>query len=400
MVAVAMRIVSDLDDAEDVAQEALLQATRTWPAQGIPANPAAWLTTVTKRRAINRLRDRSRVRAHQHPLADDQPPTTVAATDADADLDGYGDDRLRLVVLCCHPELSPDAKVSLTLRLVAGLSAREIAAAYVTTEATIAQRISRAKAKLREVGGGFVLPSPDQLGARLDSVLEVIYLVFNEGYGPHSDGQRRDLLTREAIALGGQLTQLVPTHPDAWGLAALMQFQASRNLARLGPGSEIIPLDEQDRARWDRAAITSAEAALASAHNAATASAPSGHYTLEAEIAARHARAATFADTNWDELDQLYAALVELTGNPVSGLNWAIARSYRDGPAAGLEILERLGGSLDDYPLATAARADFLRRAGLHTDAAELYRELQVSATTEPEQAFYARRLAECESGG
>lgn len=396
MVAVAMRIVSDLNDAEDVAQEALLQATRTWPSEGIPANPAAWLTTTTRRRAINRLRDRSRVRANQLPL-DEEPPSDTVPLEGDADLDGYGDDRLRLIVMCCHPELTTDARVSLTLRLVAGLTTREIAAAYVTTEATVAQRISRAKSKLRSIGGGFVLPTPGQLGARLDSVIEVIYLVFNEGYSPQSDRRRRAILTREAIALGGQLTELVPTHPEAWGLLALMEFQASRNEARLGSAGEIIPLDEQDRSRWDRSAITRAEGALASAHNAATSSRPVGRYTLEAEIAARHSRPTEFADTDWVEIDQLYAALVELTGNPISGLNWAIARSHRDGPTAGLEILDRLGDDLAGYPLATAARADFLRRAGQRTAAAALYRRLSEGAATEPEQAFFARRLHECQ---
>lgn len=398
MVAVAMRIVGDLDDAEDVAQEALLQATRTWPTEGIPANPAAWLTTVTKRRAINRLRDRSRTRAAQHPI-DDEPPADPgsAGVDARADLDGYGDDRLRLIVLCCHPELGQEAKVSLTLRLVAGLTTREIAAAYVTAESTVAQRISRAKQKLRASGDGFPLPPPAELGARLESVLEVIYLVFNEGYGPHSDRRRRALLSREAIALGRQLTELTPAHPDAWGLLALMWFQASRNEARLGPDGEIVPLDEQDRGRWDRAAITSAEGALAAAHNAAGPESPIGHYTIEAEIAARHARAPTFAETDWAEIDLLYTALVELTGNPVAGLSWAIARSHRDGPEAGLAILDRLDDRLDGYRLATATRADLLRRAGEVGRAATLYRQLCEEAD-EPERGFYARRLAECEA--
>lgn len=398
MVAVAMRIVGDLGDAEDVAQEALLQATRSWPTDGIPANPGAWLTTVTRRRAINRLRDRSR-RPAGSPLDEDTAAAPSAPDDpgGEADLDGYGDDRLRLIVLCCHPALSQDARATLTLRLVSGLSTREIAAAYVTSEATVAQRISRAKATLRTDGGGFVLPAPEQLGPRLDSVLEVIYLLFNEGYGPQSDRRRRAILSREAIALGHQLTRLVPANPEAWGLLALLRFQSSRDRARLDPTGAIIPLDEQDRSRWDRLAITEAEQALASAHNAATGSSPIGRYTLEAEIAARHARAATFAETDWAEIDLLYSVLVEATGNPVTGLNWAIARSYRDGPIAGLDILDQLTDELADYPLAAATRADLLRRADRHEDAAALYRQIEAEAGSEQERSFYARRLAECE---
>ena len=395
MIAVAMRIVSDLDDAEDVAQEALLQAARTWPTDGVPANPGAWLTTATKRRAINRVRDRDRLRVNQRSLHV-EPTWGGPHIEREADLDGYGDDRLRLIVLCCHPELTTASRVSLTLRLVAGLTAREIAAAYVTAEATIAQRISRAKAKLRADEHGFVLPSADQLHERLASVLEVIYLVFNEGYSPHSSHDRRTILAREAIALGSQLTQLAPVFPDAWGLLALMRFQASRHDARLSPTGDIIPLDEQDRGRWNRALITNAEAALASAHNAASGTAPIGRYTLEAEIAARHSRAPRFVDTDWTEIDQLYAALVELTGNPVSRLNWAVARSYSESPSAGLAILDQLDDELAGYLLADAARADLLRRAGRLTPAAEIYRRLSEQARTEPERAFYARRLGEC----
>ena len=392
MVAVGMRILHDLGDAEDVAQEALLAATRRWPADGIPANPAAWLTTVTKRRALNRLRDRNR-HADPDPLVGE---AAAPAAQSEANLDGYGDDRLRLVVMCCHPSLSRDAQVTLTLRLVAGLTAREIADAFVVEEATIAQRIARAKARLRERSAQFELPSPANLGVRLEAVLEVIYLVFNEGYGPHSDRRRRDVLTREAVALGRQLTELVPAHPEAWGLVALMLFQASRNTARIDNEGNLISLDEQDRSQWNRDAIREAEVALAAGQNAASSAQPIGSYVLQAEIAARHARAGDWLGTDWAEIEQLYAALVELTSNPIAGLNWAIARSYSHDPADGLGILDRLAEELAGYDMFSAARADLLRRAGEADRAADLYGDLAAAAPTAQQREFYRRRADEC----
>jgi RNA polymerase sigma factor (sigma-70 family) len=396
VVAVAMRILGDLDEAEDMAQEALLEATRRWPVDGVPANPGAWLTTVTRNRALNRRRDQRR--RGGPPMALDERLVSGATGDAadDADLDGFGDDRLRLLVLCCHPSLPRDAQVALTLRLVGGLSAREIASAFLQSEATVAQRISRAKRRLRERHARFELPPVAELPARLGAVLEVVYLVFNEGYGPHSSDERRRSLCREASMLADQLTEIAPTTPEVWGLAALLQFQSSRFDARLAPDGTLIPLDEQDRRRWDRRHIRLGERCLAAGHNAAGPGRPAGSYLLQAEIAARHARAPTFADTDWDAIEQLYAALLEVTGNPIVRLNWAIARSYTHGPQEALAIVDRLGDDLGDYHLLAATRADLLRRAGRSAEAAELFRALVANAATEHQRRLYQRRLAEC----
>jgi RNA polymerase sigma-70 factor, ECF subfamily len=396
VVAVAMRILGDLDEAEDMAQEALLEATRRWPVDGMPVNPGAWLTTVARNRALNRRRDERRRGGPTLALDESLVPATAGDAADHADLDGFGDDRLRLVVLCCHPSLHRDAQVALTLRLVGGLTVREIASAFLQAEATVAQRISRAKKRLREHHARFELPPAAKLPARLGAVLEVVYLIFNEGYGPHSSDERRRSLCREALLLADQLTELAPTVPDVWGLAALLQFQSSRFDARLAPDGTLIPLDEQDRRRWDRQQIRLGERCLAAGHNAAGPGRPIGAYLLQAEIAARHARAPTFADTDWHAIEQLYAALVEITGNPIVRLNWAIARSFTHGPQEALGIIDRLGDSLGDYQLLAATRADLLRRAGRTDEAAELFRALIANASTEPQRRLYRRRLAEC----
>jgi RNA polymerase sigma-70 factor, ECF subfamily len=396
VVAVAMRILGDLDEAEDMAQEALLEATRRWPVDGVPVNPGAWLTTVARNRALNRRRDERRRGGPTLALDESLVPATAGDAADHADLDGFGDDRLRLVVLCCHPSLHRDAQVALTLRLVGGLTVREIASAFLQAEATVAQRISRAKKRLREHHARFELPPAAELPARLGAVLEVVYLIFNEGYGPHSSDERRRSLCREALMLADQLTEIAPTVPDVWGLAALLQFQSSRFDARLAPDGTLIPLDEQDRRRWDRQQIRLGERCLAAGHNAAGPGRAIGSYLLQAEIAARHARAPTFADTDWHAIEQLYAALVEITGNPIVRLNWAIARSFTHGPQEALGIIDRLGDSLGDYQLLAATRADLLRRAGRTDEAAELFRALIANASTEPQRRLYRRRLAEC----
>ena len=391
-----MRLLGDLGDAEDVAQDALLEATRRWPRDGIPANPGAWLTTVAKNRALNRIRDRKRRGGQMLGLED---LAARSSGDPAADLDAHGDDRLRLVLMCCHPCLGKDAQVALTLRLVAGLTVREIASAFVLPEPTIAQRISRAKRTLRTEGVEFALPSADTFSTALGAVLEVIYLIFNEGHGPHNDDLRRRLLCREAITLGTQLTEVAPAFPDAWALTALMLFQSSRFDARTGPHGDLIPLDEQDRARWDRDTITRAEAALTVAHNTVRREAPVGRFVIEAEIAAQHARASRFSDTDWERIDTLYSVLVELTGNPVASLNWAVARSYVDGPSAGLEALDELGTGLEGYHLFDTVKADLHRRAGDAETAAGMYAVLASQASTSHQRAFYSRRRDECDPG-
>jgi RNA polymerase sigma-70 factor (ECF subfamily) len=396
VVAVAMRILGDLDEAEDMAQEALVEATRRWPVDGVPANPGAWLTTVARNRALNRLRDQRRRGGPPLLLQDGLDAATSGDVAEHADLDGFGDDRLRLVVLCCHPSLGRDAQVALTLRLVGGLTARQIANAFVQREATVAQRISRAKSSLRAQRARFELPPVAELPGRLGAVLEVVYLVFNEGYGPHSPDDRRRSLCEEASMLADQLTEIAPTVPEVWGLAALLHFQSSRFDARLAPGGAPIPLDEQDRRGWDRRQIRLGEACLAAGHNAAGPGRRVGSYLLQAEIAARHARAPTFADTDWDAIQRLYEALVEITGNPVVRLNWAIARYFTHGLREALGILDRLGDALGDYHLLAAARADLLRRAGRTDQAAELFRALAADAPTEQQRHLYQRRLSEC----
>jgi RNA polymerase sigma factor (sigma-70 family) len=396
VVAVAMRILGDLDEAEDMAQEALLEATRRWPVDGVPANPGAWLTTVARNRALNRLRDLRRRGGSPLLLEEGLDTATTGDLAEHADLDGFGDDRLRLVVMCCHPSLGRDAQVALTLRVVGGLTAREIANAFVQRESTVAQRISRAKRSLRARRARFELPPVAELPARLGAVLEVVYLVFNEGYGPHSPDGRRRSLCQQASMLADQLTEIAPTDPEVWGLAALLHFQSSRFDTRLAPGGTPIPLDEQDRGRWDRHQIRQGERCLAAGHNAGGPGRPVGPYLLQAEIAARHARAPTFADTDWDAIQRLYAALVEVTGNPVVRLNWAIARSFTHGLPEALGMLDRLGDALGDYHLLAATRADLLRRAGRTQEAAKLFRALAADAPTEQQRHLYQRRLSEC----
>lgn len=398
VVAVAMRILDDLDEAEDMAQEALLEAARHWPVDGVPASPGAWLTTVARNRALNRLRSRRRGGWPWLALDDNGngQPVAVGADPTTGDPDGYGDDRLRLIVMCCHPCLRRDAQVALTLRLVGGLTAREIAASFVQTEATVAQRITRAKKRLRERGARFELPSVAELPARLDPVLEVIYLTFNEGYGPHAATEHRSRLCGEAEMLADQLTEIAPALPEVWGLAALIHFGTSRFPARAGASGELVPLDEQDRGRWDRAQVRSGERCLAAGRNAA-AGTPAGPYLLQAEIAAQHARARTWEQTDWATVARLYAVLAERTGNPVVTLNWAIARSYTEGPAAALASVDALRATLDGYPYLTATRADLLRRAGQPRAAAALYRILVSGTTGDQLKAYYQRRLAECE---
>ena len=390
IVATATRIVGDLDRAEDIAGEALLAAIEKWPVDGVPNNPGAWLTTVARNRAINALRRDRRFTGE---------PPDIEAPANEPDPDALPDDRLALMVMCCHPSLSQTSQVALTLRLAGGLSTREIARAYVTPSATIGQRISRAKATLREQGVRFEVPPPTELASRLGAVVEAIYLVFNEGYASASPGRVRPELVDSAQILAEMLTEVAPTQPEVWGLAALIAFTLSRGGARFGPDGELVPLDEQDRSRWDREAIAKGERFLAGGRGAARGGpSPIGAYMLQAEIAAAHARADAWAETDWHTIERVYELLARATGNPVVELNRAVAISYAHSPADGLEHLRHVDedGRLEGYAMLQATRADLLRRAGQHAAASEAYADLVESTRDAKERRLYARRLAEC----
>lgn len=368
-----VRFVRDVDRAEDLAQEALLAALERWPETGIPDRPGAWLLTAAKNRAIDEARRRTRVEA-KHDELQHLVALSDARTPEDAVDDSVGDDVLRLVLVACHPVLSREARVALTLRLVAGLSTAEIARAFLTSESTIAQRIVRAKRTLTEAKVPFEVPTGAELRARIPPALEVVYLVFNEGYAASSgDSWARAELCEEAMRLGRVLVALVPDEAEVHGLLALMELQASRLRARVGPRGEPVLLLDQDRGKWDRLLVTRGLAALARAE----AVRPLGPYTLQAAIAACHARAARPAQTDWPRIVALYDALVEITGSPVVELNRAVAVGMAFGPDEGLALVDELTTepALADYPFLPAVRADLLAKLGRNTEArAELER--------------------------
>lgn len=390
LVSTATRILGDLDLAEDAAQEALLSATRSWPIDGIPNNPGAWLTTVTKRRALNILR--SRKRRSETELS---PHLTI-----DNGLIESSDDRLKLYLLCCHPSLSHDARVSLTLRLAGGLSTREIARAFLTEEKTIGQRISRAKAKLRQVPD-LISNGRVPVNERLNAVYEVLYAVFNEGYLSHKPYHpiRKELIG-EAMMLAQQITDLVPDSAEANGLTSLMFFKAARVDARLALDGQLVSLDEQNRSRWNRSLISQAEVFRSNALNAGSSGSVVGTYTLQADIEFYHCRAEKFEDVQWGKIDALYEILVGLTGNPVAELSWVVARSYAVSIDAALELLDVLGteARLGNYRLAKATRADLLRRSGDVNQARYLYEKLLGNAPDNQQTRFFQRRLRELRS--
>ncbi|HET9450651.1 MAG TPA: RNA polymerase sigma factor [Aggregicoccus sp.] len=356
------RMVKDVGLAEDLAHDALLAALERWPETGIPQNPGAWLMAAAKHRAIDQLRRQQRFEQGREPLEAEGP---AVAPDLDAALDDQvRDDLLRLVFIACHPVLSPDARVALTLRLLGGLTTEEISRAFLAPEATIAQRIVRAKRTLTEARVPFDVPRGPELSARLPSVLGVIYLVFNEGYSATGgDDWVRPELCEEALRLGRILAGLVPQEAEVHGLVALMELHASRMRARVGPGGEPILLLDQDRSRWDWLLVGRGLAALARAEALAK---PLGPYALQAAIAGCHARARTAAQTDWQRIVALYDALVELTQSAVVELNRAVAVAMAFGPAAGLELVEELveEPALSGYHLLPAVRGDLLAKLG------------------------------------
>ena len=396
LIASLTRMLRDVGLAEDMAQEALVAALERWPRDGVPDNPATWLMTTARRRAIDRLRQRQLHHDRHKALADELEQADMPAPDSDARLeDDIGDDLLRLLFIACHPVLPTEARVALTLRLLGGLSTDEIARAFLQSEATIAQRIVRAKRLLAKKQVPFEVPRKSQLDERLDSVLEVIYLVFNEGYSATTgDDWMRPALCDEALRLGRQLAGLMPGETEVLGLLALMELQASRTKARMdGRGNPVLLL-EQNRARWDHLQIARGLAALERASGLGGAQQP---YALQAAIAACHARARQAADTDWVRIAALYAALANVMPSPVVELNRAVAQGMAYGPEAGLALVETLANdpALRDYASLPAVRGDLLQKLGRHEEArAEFERAAGLTLNARTRALMLARALA------
>jgi RNA polymerase sigma-70 factor (ECF subfamily) len=384
--ATLVRLLGDFDLAEEALHDSFRAALEQWPRDGVPANPRSWLVSAGRFKGIDRIRRRARFDPIEHEdMATVEPEVWEG--------ESVEDDRLRLIFTCCHPALSADAQVALTLREVCGLTTEEIARAFLTPPPTLAQRIVRAKAKIRDARIPYEVPSQAELPDRLDSVLRVVYLVFNEGYSASSGASlTRHDLSGEALRLGRLLLELLP-EPEAQGLLALMLLHESRRVARTSPTGDLILLEDQDRSLWDRGQIAEGTALV----RQALSSRRIGPYTVQAAIAAVHAEAPSAAATDWDQIVGLYDLLTRTDPSPVIELNRAVAVTMRDGPSAGLvlvdAILER--GDLADYHLAHAARADLCRRLGRSAEARAAYERALALTRQEPERRFLARRLAE-----
>jgi RNA polymerase sigma factor (sigma-70 family) len=398
LIAGLTRIVRDVGLAEDLAQDALVVALEQWPESGVPDNPGAWLMATAKHRAIDRLRRDERLERKQEQLGRQlelQQEMAMAGLGTPTD-DDVGDDLLRLMFISCHPILAPEARVALTLRLLASLTTEEIARAYLVPVATIAQRIVRAKRALTEARVPFEVPSGPELNARLSSVLQVIYLVFNEGYAATAgDDLMRAGLCEDALRLGRILAGLAPKEPEVHGLVALMEIQASRSRARVGPSGEIVLLLDQDRGRWDPLHISRGLAALERAEKLGGALGP---YALQAAIAACHARARAATDTDWARIVALYDALAELVPSPVVLLNRAVAVGMAFGPAAGLELVDALVSepSLKAYHLLPSARGDLLEKLGRSVEARAEFERAASLTQNARERDLMLERAAAC----
>ena len=386
--ATLIRLLGDFDVAEEALHDAFGAALEQWPTQGVPANPRAWLISTGRFKAIDKLRRAARF----EPLPEDAEERFAAESEEPAQ-EELEDDCLRLIFTCCHPALAPDAQVALTLREVCGLTTEEIARAFLTAAPTLAQRIVRAKAKIRTARIPYEVPGRAELPARLDSVFRVIYLVFNEGYSASSgEAHTRSDLSGEAIRLGRLLAELLP-EPETLGLLALMLLHDSRRLARTTPAGEIVLLEDQDRTRWDRAQI---EEGLALVERALSAPNP-GPYTLQAAISSVHASAPRADQTDWTRIVDFYDLLLAVEPSPIVELNRTVAVAMRDGPTAGLALVDAIlgRGELADYHLAHAARGEFCRRLGRNAEASASFQRALALARQEPERRFLQRRLEE-----
>ena len=388
VLATLMRLLGDLDLAEEAMQEAFAAALESWPQIGIPDNPRPWLISTARFKAIDAMRRRARFNGAQRDLIAHMGSRVNDAPGGNEEID---DDRLRLIFTCCHPVLPPEAQIALTLREVCGLKTEEIARAFLVTPATLAQRIVRAKAKIRETPIPYEVPAPQELPERLNAVLHVIYLVFNEGYSAAAGAEvTRAELTCEAIRLGRLLAELQP-EPEAIGLLALMLLQESRRAARTSPAGELVLLENQDRLLWNRLQIAEGVALVEKALK----SHRFGSYTLQAAIAAVHAEAESAAATDWRQIVSLYNQLVRIQPSPVVYLNRAVAIAMRDGPAAGLVHIDALldQGALTNYYLAHSARADLYRRLGRTAEARSAYEKALALTQQEPERKFLQARI-------
>jgi RNA polymerase sigma-70 factor (ECF subfamily) len=390
ILATLIRLLGDFDLAEEAMHEAFAAALSLWPGSGVPDNPRPWLISTARFKAIDTLRRRARFDASQADLVRYLEAQSSSAESSSAE-DALEDDRLRLIFTCCHPSLAPEARVALTLREVCGLTTEEIAKAFLTTPRTLAQRIVRAKAKIREAQIPYEVPSPQELPERLGAVLQVVYLVFNEGYSAAAGAEvTRADLTAEAIRLGRLLAELRP-EPEVLGLLSLMLLQESRHAARTSPTGELILLENQDRSLWNREQIAEGIALL----EKALLSRRFGAYTLQAAIAAVHAEAASVAATDWPQIVALYDQLVRIQPSPVVQLNRAVAIAMRDGPEAGLTHIEAAleHGELANYYLAHSARADMYRRLGRTAEARSAYEKALALTQQEPERQFLQERI-------
>ena len=390
------RMLRDVPLAEDLTQEALVAALEHWPATGVPDKPGAWLMATAKRRALDHLR-RGKMLAHKHDMvARDLEQEQQAMPDLDAALDDdIGDELLRLIFTACHPLLSQEARAALALRMICGLTTEEIARAFLVPEATVSQRIVRAKRTLQESGLTYETPRGEELSQRLGSVLEVVYLIFNEGYtAARGEHWLRPQLCHEALRMGRVLTSIAPLEPETHGLLALMELNASRTAARIDRAGEPILLMEQDRARWDQLQIRRGMLALAQAGQLGGAG---GFYALQAAIVACHASASAAADTDWPRISGLYAQLAKLVNSPIIELNRAVAVGMAEGPAAGLAIVERLAGepALKAYHLLGSVRGDLLHRLGRYAEARAAFEAAAQLAGNNRERALLKRRAAQ-----